>query len=81
MSPHKLIDLDFEEHRRKKQAAREEDARMLAAGEITKTELRRKNSLLHRMGLDPQSGVILNWQPGYKKASTEQGRADTIQPE
>ena len=44
---------------------------MLAAGEITPAELRRKNSLLHRMGLDPQSGVILNWQPGYEEMRME----------
>jgi hypothetical protein len=45
--------IDPEERRREKQASRDEDARRLAAGEVTPEQLNRENSFFAGLSLEP----------------------------
>lgn len=54
---HKTPKFDFAERARQKQASRDEDARRLAAGEITKAALKRENGMLS--GMDLSGSVIV----------------------
>ncbi len=57
---------DPEERRREKQASRDEDARRLAAGEVTPAELARENSPFSGLRIGPidysRTGL-----PGYRR--------------
>ncbi len=56
---YKISHFDPAERARQKQASRDEDARRLAAGEITRSELRRENGMVSGMDLSNASIVAI----------------------
>lgn len=56
---YKISTFHPEERARQKQASRNEDARRLAAGEITKAELKRENGMLSGMDFSNASIVAI----------------------
>jgi hypothetical protein len=56
---YKISTFDPAERARQKQASRDEDARRLAAGEVTKAQLKRENGMLSGMDFSNSSIVAI----------------------